>query len=227
MDWDDSIKENGFAISRELLSNEYLDHLLDEVNRSAPQRSRAGMRNALSLASVDTLTRNQILLDRVRPILGPEAFPFRATLFDKSPTSNWLVIWHQDKALPLQERIELPGWGPWSMKEGVKYAHAPAAILSQVIALRVHLDDSTADNGPLRVLPRTHMLGVLSADRIHKLATGIVPIDCLAPKGGVVAMRPLVVHASSKSHIAVPRRVLHIEYAASPSIASPLQLAMA
>ena len=32
-------------------------------------------------------------------------------------------------------------------------------------------------------------------------------------------MRPLIVHASSKSHAQNPRRVLHIEYAASESIA--------
>jgi hypothetical protein len=40
-------------------------------------------------------------------------------------------------------------------------------------------------------------------------------------------MRPLVIHASSKSHSEVPRRVLHIEYAASDSIAKPLRLAIA
>jgi hypothetical protein len=39
-------------------------------------------------------------------------------------------------------------------------------------------------------------------------------------------MRPLLIHASSKSHSDRPRRVLHIEYAASDSIAEPLYLAM-
>jgi hypothetical protein len=47
-----------------------------------------------------------------RETLGKEAFPFRATLFDKSPTANWLVVWHQDTALPLQERRDAPLWGP-------------------------------------------------------------------------------------------------------------------
>jgi len=40
-------------------------------------------------------------------------------------------------------------------------------------------------------------------------------------------MRPLVVHASSKSLTEMPRRVLHIEYAASESIVKPLKLAVA
>ena len=113
------------------------------------------------------------------------------------------------------------------MKEGIAYAHAPAAVLSEVLALRVSLDDSTVENGPLRVLPRTHTIGVLSDDSIHELATRIPPVECLVPKGGVVAMRPLLIHSSSKSHTEAPRRVLHIEYAASSSIATTLELAIA
>jgi ectoine hydroxylase-related dioxygenase (phytanoyl-CoA dioxygenase family) len=113
------------------------------------------------------------------------------------------------------------------VKEGIHYAHAPTATLSKVLALRVHLDDSTTENGPLRVLPGTHTLGVLSDDGVHEVATRLAPVDCVAPKGGVVAIRPLIIHSSSKSHAETPRRVLHIEYAASQSIAQPLQLAVA
>ena len=136
------------------------------------------------------------------------------------------MVWHQDTALPIRERVDVPGWGPWSVKEHVDYAHAPAGVLSQVLALRIHFDDSTAENGPLRVLPRTHMLGVLSDDDIHDLGVRITPVDCVAGKGGVVAMRPLLVHASSKLRTELPRRVLHIEYAAADSIAAPLRLAI-
>ena len=129
--------------------------------------------------------------------------------------------------MPLRERVEVPGWGPWSVKENIDYAHAPAGTLSQVLALRIHFDDSSAENGPLRVLPRTHTLGVLSDDGIHDLAARITPVDCVVAKGGVVAMRPLLVHASSKSRSEIPRRVLHIEYAATASIAAPLRLTIA
>jgi ectoine hydroxylase-related dioxygenase (phytanoyl-CoA dioxygenase family) len=148
-------------------------------------------------------------------------------LFDKSSISNRLVVWHQDTALPLRERKEVSGWGPWSVKEKIDYAHAPAGVLSQVLALRIHLDDSSADNGPLRVLPRSHTLGVLTDESIHDLAVRITPVDCIAAKGGVVVMRPLVVHSSSKSRSESPRRLLHIEYAAADSIAAPLHLAIA
>lgn len=95
----------------------------------------------------------------------------------------------------------------------VAYAHAPASALSRVIALRLHLDDSLADNGPLRVLPGTHAMGVLSDDEIARHAREVPPVACVAPAGAVVAMRPLIVHASSKVESERPRCVLHIEYA--------------
>jgi ectoine hydroxylase-related dioxygenase (phytanoyl-CoA dioxygenase family) len=135
-------------------------------------------------------------------------------------------VWHQDTALPLQERRDVPGWGPWSIKDGVNYAHAPASALEQVLALRLHLDDSVADNGPLPVLPGTHTHGVLNDDALHELSTRIPAVDCLVPRGGILAMRPLVVHASSKSRSTTPRRVLHIEYARSAALAENLELAV-
>jgi ectoine hydroxylase-related dioxygenase (phytanoyl-CoA dioxygenase family) len=107
----------------------------------------------------------------------------------------------------------------------VTYAHSPASALSNVLALRVHLDDSTCANGPLRVLPETHKLGVIDDKSIHKLAEEIADVECLVEQGGVLAMRPLLVHASSKSTGEAPRRVLHIEYAASSSLDDGLELA--
>jgi ectoine hydroxylase-related dioxygenase (phytanoyl-CoA dioxygenase family) len=185
------------------------------------------MRHAMRNADVAALARDARLMELAKEALGAAAVPFRATLFDKSPISNWLVVWHQDTALPLRERREVPGWGPWSIKDGVNYAHAPAGALEQVLALRLHLDDSVAENGPLRVLPGTHTLGVLTDEALHELSTQIVAVDCLIPRGGVLAMRPLIVHASSKSHSTAPRRVLHIEYAAAFSFGDVLELAVA
>jgi ectoine hydroxylase-related dioxygenase (phytanoyl-CoA dioxygenase family) len=227
MNWLAGIEQEGFAIVPSVFSGTFVDQILGEITKLSPPRSKAGVRHALRLSPVAEVARHPLLVEIARTVLGPDAFPYRATLFEKSPKANWLVVWHQDTALPLRSQVEVQGWGPWSVKERVLYAHAPASALSQVLALRVHLDDSTADNGPLRVLPRTQTLGVLNNDSIHELSIRVPPVDCTVSKGGVVAMRPLVVHASSKSRIDTPRRVVHIEYAASDSIARPLQLALA
>lgn len=146
----EAIEKHGFAIHERLLGADEIDRLLEDLARSPLPRGRAGARHALGQASVASLASDPRLLEIAREVLGPVALPFRATLFDKSPSANWLVVWHQDTALPVRERRESPGWGPWSMKGGVVYAHAPAAALSRVLALRVHLDDSTEHNGPLR-----------------------------------------------------------------------------
>ena len=121
----------------------------------------------------------------------------------------------------------MPGWGPWSVKAGVTYAHAPAAALRRVVALRLHFDDSRLDNGPLRVLPGTHTLGVLSGPEIGRVVERALPVDCLVPSGGIVAMSPLILHASPKAESGRPRRVLHIEYVHSLDLDEGLRIAIA
>jgi ectoine hydroxylase-related dioxygenase (phytanoyl-CoA dioxygenase family) len=220
-----TVERDGFAIVQDFLSRRNVTDLLKGFEAAPLPRSRAGVRHALRHPAFRELAGDSRLLEIGRQILGPEAFPFSATLFDKSPEANWLVVWHQDTALPLRERSHVQGWGPWSIKEGVTYAHAPADALAQILALRVHLDDSTAENGPLRVLPGTHCRGVLSDDTIHELAEKNWAAECLVSSGGVLAMRPLLVHASSKSREGSPRRVLHIEYASSRFPGKGLELA--
>jgi ectoine hydroxylase-related dioxygenase (phytanoyl-CoA dioxygenase family) len=167
------------------------------------------------------------LVDIASRWLNATAIPFKATLFEKSPEANWLVSWHQDTALPMSQRLDVAGWGPWSKKSGVTYGHAPGHVLARVIALRVHLDDSTVDNGPLRVLPGSHTEGVLNDAQIHELSQRVTQVQCTVPAGGVIAMRPLLVHASSKATVEASRRVLHLEYAASFVLEQGLELRVA
>lgn len=101
---------------------------------------------------------------------------------------------------------------------------APAAALEQIV---LHLDDNTSANGPLRVLPGTHTMGLLSDEQMSALSEQLRPIECLAEAGSVVAMRPLLVHSSSKARGTGRRRVLHIEYAARQGIGADVDLAEA
>jgi len=132
-----TITADGYAIVPDVLPPEHVDQLLDDLGSANARRSRAGARHTLRHAAVRTLAEDPRLTDLARTVLGHDAFPFRATLFDKSQKANWLVVWHQDTALPLRERHDHPAWGPWSVKDGVIYAHAPATALNRVLALRV------------------------------------------------------------------------------------------
>ena len=201
-----------------------MQEICQAILRTGLWRTKAGMRHVLNVPAVRALAVNPTLVALAESFIGKSAIPFRATLFDKSAMSNWLVAWHQDTALPLAHRVDDTSWGPWSVKGGVLHGIAPAAALATVVALRVHLDDSTSANGPLRVLPGTHTNGVLPHNEIQRMAESVVPVACVASAGAVVAMRPLVVHASSKANDNQSRRVLHIEYAASVQLGAGVRL---
>jgi ectoine hydroxylase-related dioxygenase (phytanoyl-CoA dioxygenase family) len=181
----------------------------------------------MAIPAIAAAAKDERLLRIARRALGAGAVPFRATLFDKSAMANWLVVWHQDTALPLESRNDSAEWGPWSLKAGVLYAHSPAWALSRVLELRISLDVSTSENGPLRVIPGSHLAGVLSDDEILGLARIHENIEVLVPRGGVLAMTPLLVHSSSKARSGEPRRVLHLEYADALELKSGLRLAIA
>src|SRR5438552_2657679 len=126
------------------------------------KRSRAGARHLTGQPAVAALASGSRVLGLACGLAGSGARPYRATLFEKSARANWLVVWHQDTALPLACQFDAPGWGPWSEKGGIAYARAPAWALSRIVALRVHLDASMKDNGPLRVVPGSHAAGLMA-----------------------------------------------------------------
>lgn len=221
------MKDVGFWIEEDTLSHRECDSLAESLSQSRIGRGRAGARHLMALPAVAELANDYRLLRIARRALGEGAVPYRATLFEKSGRANWLVVWHQDTALPLASRFYSPEWGPWSEKAGILYAHAPAWALRRVLALRIHLDASTAENGPLRVIPGSHAAGVLSDGEVFDTARRQEPVDCLVPRGGVLAMSPLLIHSSSKARVDEPRRVLHIEYADSLAVGEHIRLAVA
>jgi ectoine hydroxylase-related dioxygenase (phytanoyl-CoA dioxygenase family) len=148
----------------------------------------------------------------VSPILGEGAFATRAVFFDKVPDANWTLGWHQDSVISVAEKLPVPGFLAWGQKAGVWQVQPPPEILAPMVAVRVHLDDSGPENGPLRVLPGSHRHGWVEDDIDH-WKKAVPEAVCTMDSGGVVVMCPLILHASSKSHSPSHRRVIHIEYA--------------
>ena len=77
--------------------------------------------------------------------------------FDKTPLANRRVTWHQDLTVAVAARRNVDGYGPWNDKDGVVHVQPPVRVLQQMLAVRVHLDDCDADNGPVRVLSGSHL----------------------------------------------------------------------
>jgi hypothetical protein len=74
------------------------------------------------------------------------------------------------------------------------------------------------------VVPDSHRDGVLTDAEVHTRAQSARSEVCIVARGGVVAMRPLIIHASSKVRDHAPRRVIHIEYATSLELGDGLRL---
>ncbi len=187
-----------------------------ETFRSAlvAQKIAPGRRNLMHrVPVVAELAESPKLLGLLEKALGEKCFPVRSIFFDKTPEANWLVPWHQDLSIAVKSRMVLPGYGPWSTKDGVLHVQPPAEILENMVTVRIHLDDCDESNGTLRVIPGSHRHGRLNAARISKLRAQNEEVVCSVRAGDAFLMRPLLLHASSQALVPTHRRVIHLEFA--------------
>jgi ectoine hydroxylase-related dioxygenase (phytanoyl-CoA dioxygenase family) len=213
------VESDGYAIVEKVISPHDVSALIDAVaelpigDEIRRKRSTYGVRNLLEICpEVRRLAVSVPIRSLVTPILDEHCFAARAIFFDKTSDANWKLGWHQDSVISVRERIDVPAFVAWSQKAGVLQVQPPAEVLANMLAIRVHLDESHANNGPLRVLPGSHKLGWLD-DEVDEWKRRVPEVVCQVPVGGVAAMRPLLIHASSASVEPTHRRVIHIEFA--------------
>ena len=153
---------------------------------------------------------------------GQTATPVRVLLFDKTPTSNWAVSWHQDRTIAVKQRADVEGYGPWSVKGGVVHVEPPVAILQNMLTLRVFVDDCLEDNGPLEIVAGSHRHGRLPERDLGDAVVGGAAFVACGRAGDVLVMKMLAVHSSKRAVSPSHRRVLHIDYA-TIGLPSPLE----
>ncbi len=203
------LEQDGFAVVSACLDEATVELLSKQFDDT-----RYPERNLLSVPSVQDLAKSKPVREIMEAVLGPECFAVRGIFFNKTRRSNWKVVWHQDLTIAVRERRDVNGFGPWTMKAGVLHVQPPPKVLNGILAIRLHLDESGVDNGPLRVIAGSHREGRLSAEQIGS-SDKENSITCTAPRGGVIIMRPLLLHASSACAIPKSRRVIHLEFAAA------------
>ena len=169
---------------------------------------RGGVRHVMAQdPELARLVHDDPMRSLVAGLLSDRAVAIGCTVFDKSSRSNWLVPWHQDRAIAVNRRADVAGFGPWSIKGGVHHVEPPADVLDRILIVRVHLDRCDGENGALRVLPGSHRRGVVSR------RPAVDPVDCPVGRGGALVMRPLLWHASPKADQPSHRRVVHVGFA--------------
>jgi ectoine hydroxylase-related dioxygenase (phytanoyl-CoA dioxygenase family) len=211
LNWLEPIADQGFAIGPSGLSSTELDNL-----QTLFAEAGHGQRNLLALPAIRALAASPNLRNPVTQILGPQAQPVRGLFFDKTADANWKVTWHQDLTIAIADRppaFSDQAYGPWSIKAGIAHVQPPIAILEQLLTVRLHLDAADATNGALHVLPGSHRSGRLSGEAIQAWRSQEA-VCCVADRGDLLVMRPLLLHSSSAASQPSHRRVIHIEYAA-------------
>ena len=200
-------EQDGFALVDDVISASQREALVNAVAHRAI--NSAGSRNLLEEPLCQDLAVQLRCDPRLSQFMPASARAVQCTYFEKSADTNWLVAYHQDLAVPLKARKDSPAWSGWSEKGGVTFAIAPTAVLQSLVAVRVHLDASTRENGPLRVIAGSHGLGRVVPTDLERHRREGREVVCLGPQGSALVFRPLLLHASSKSDSWVPRRVLH------------------
>ena len=147
-------------------------------------------------------------------VLGETARLRRSIFFDKTPEANWKAPWHQDFSIAVKARVETEGFSDWTIKEGVPHVLPPREFLDCSLTLRVHLDPCPEDNGALRVLPGSHNQGPYSTQALYQITRSAESFVCGFPAGGLLLMRPLLLHSSASAAQPTRRRVLHLEFCA-------------
>ena len=205
--------KDGYELIEGFLSSDQLDSLNIEIaNADFPSRA-GGIRNAeKKYSSIHELSASDYLIDQANIYLSGAASLVRAILFNKTSESNWLVTWHQDRTVAVSKKFEEYGWGPWSIKDKVHHVQPPLNVLNKMVTFRIHLDDTSLENGCLKVLPKSHELGILDQSAISECVQKYQEVVCTARAGSALVMRPHILHSSSKAKKPSQRRVLHLEY---------------
>lgn len=202
------LEDQGFSILPGAVSNEILDKLRDTLFH----KDTAGERCLLDypLIHKTALVLKQQL--STAGYLDAAAVAVQAIAFNKTVTTNWKVAWHQDLMFPFAKRVTSQAFSIPSVKQGIHYARPPEVMLNALLAVRLHLDDCDATNGPLRISPGTHRMGIIKTTEIPEIVATHGEIPCLAGKGHLLLMRPLCLHASSQATTPKNRRILHFVY---------------
>lgn len=150
----------------------------------------------------------------VAEYIGAAARPVRVLLFDKRDGGNWALGWHQDRTIEVQERIDMTGFGPWTIKQGRPHVAPPVAMLEDMITVRLHIDAVDHENGPLLVSPGSQKLGLIPEKDVSGVVEGGAVEECLADAGDVWIYSTLILHASAKAAPGRQRRVVQIDFSA-------------
>ncbi|MDI9364269.1 MAG: phytanoyl-CoA dioxygenase family protein [Flavobacterium sp.] len=213
-----TIANKGFATVEAVCSSNEIDSLLQVLaqinshkanfkkttNLFAIRQFLKEVPTAIPLIFTPTLT------TIISEVFGNNYFVVKSIYFDKPSASNWFVAYHQDLTISVDKKREIQGFSPYTVKQNQFAVQPPLIILEDNFTIRIHLDDTDANNGALKVIAQSHLKGIYKAQTINWAKE--TEVICPVKKGGIMLMKPLLLHASNKTTNQAQRRVIHVEF---------------
>jgi ectoine hydroxylase-related dioxygenase (phytanoyl-CoA dioxygenase family) len=213
-----NIAVNGYTIIPDIYRNAAIDSIAAVIEKACQQKT--GFQKSTGLFAIRRFFKEVpeavplIFNDRMHSLIsrlfGDEYTMVKSIYFDKPEESNWFVAYHQDLTIAVDNKSENNEYVNWTIKQDQYAVQPPLNILQQNYTLRIHLDDTDESNGALKVIPGSHNKGIYRPETINW--SGETEMFCNVKKGGVMIMRPLLLHASNKTTNHSKRRVIHIEW---------------
>ncbi|AXG74541.1 phytanoyl-CoA dioxygenase [Flavobacterium arcticum] len=212
------IEKDGFTIIPNVFSENDVNTIvsyINEVNTSSETFRKSANLFAIRqfLKEVPKVKRelfNNNLKSIVSSIFGEDYFVVKSIYFDKPEESNWFVSYHQDLTISVNTKSDIEGYSSWTVKQGQFAVQPPINVLENIYTIRIHLDNTTEENGVLKVVPQSHNKEIYRPETIDwNTETETI---CNVDKGGIMIMKPLLLHSSSRTTNNKRRRVIHIEF---------------
>ncbi len=212
------LEENGHAVLFDLYSETEIKNILACIDNAEQTgdgflktKDLFAIRQLLNnIPELENLIFNLKLTNLITDLFDDLPFLTKAIYFDKTSDSNWFVGYHQDLSISVDKKNEVDNYKNWTFKKGQYGVQPPINILQETVTIRIHLDNTTKENGAIKVIPKSHSKGVIRTDADEwNIQNEHI---CEVPKGGVMLMKPLTLHASSKTTNGKKRRVIHLEF---------------
>lgn len=212
------IENLGFTTINNIYSNQEVEEMIEMISEA--ETSKDTFRKSVDLFAIRQflneipatrkLIFNPKLNEIIEKIFGQNYFVVKSIYFDKPGTSNWYVFYHQDLTISVDKKINHENFGPWTTKYNQYSVQPPIEILENIFTIRIHLDETDEYNGALRVIEKSHLKKIYRPEtidwNIEKETT------CGVEKGGIMIMKPLILHSSGRTTNGKKRRVIHIEF---------------
>ena len=223
-----NMADNGYTVISHVYEEAEVNTIIEAINKADTSNITFRKTEDLfairqfikELPELKTLIFTKKLQEIITKLFGEGYFVVKSIYFDKPERSNWFVAYHQDLTISVDQKVNIPGFGPWTVKQNQFAVQPPIEILKDNFTIRIHLDNTDETNGALKVIPGSHAKGIYRAETINwDLEQENV---CVVHRGGIMLMRPLLLHASNRSTGNMRRRVMHIEFSKS-DLPQPLQ----